>query len=246
MSGSFWLFQVVKIFLLGMVAYATGLVASKKLLRVNYTRKINHFAISFLPDWLFSLFSIEHSRLEVGMGAVVSFFFFMLFLKPVRSRFRVFGVMFAAIDRPEDRPHTLFWFISQYAASIVVMVPLYWYFEKQGIGPLILLPLLINNIGDGLAEPVGVRFGKHRYATRALFGVKKYERSIEGSLCVLITGVLVILFHGSFFTMPQLIVSVIALPLVMTAAEAFSPHTWDAPFLLGSGGITLAVIMRVL
>jgi hypothetical protein len=46
---------------------------------------------------------------------------------------------------------------------------------------------------------VGVRFGRHTYTVRALHGSRRYVRSLEGSACVLITGIVVILlFRDSF------------------------------------------------
>jgi dolichol kinase len=246
LGASFWIFQLVKFSALGLVAYITGRIAQKGLLRVNYTRKINHFAISFLPDWISTFFVHSSSNLMLATGALVSFSYFFLFLKPIRSRISLFSVMFAAINRPEDRPHTLFWFISQYAAAIMVMIPMYLYFQSQKLGGLALIPLLINNIGDGLAEPVGVRFGKHRYRTRGFLVSREYTRSLEGSLCILITGILIVLAYHSFFNPAQLIAAVITVPLIMTLAEAFSPHTWDAPFLILSGGLALAIIKKAL
>ena len=49
------------------------------------------------------------------------------------------------------------------------MLPMIWLFGQWGLESLVVIPILINVIGDGLAEPVGVRFGKYRYKTKALF-----------------------------------------------------------------------------
>ena len=39
-------------------------------------------------------------------------------------------------------------------------------------------------VGDGLAEPIGKLYGKHKYETIALFTNQKFTRSYEGSACV--------------------------------------------------------------
>ena len=50
--------------------------------------------------------------------------------------------------------------------------------------------------------------------------------------------VAVVLFHASF-TPAQFIAALLVVPLGMTLAEAFSPHTWDTPymFLVGTGSV---------
>jgi hypothetical protein len=39
----------------------------------------------------------------------------------------------------------------------------------------------ITGVGDGLAEPVGIWLGKHKYKTRSCFSPRRYTRSWEGS-----------------------------------------------------------------
>ncbi|MFO7952724.1 MAG: hypothetical protein R6U91_07980 [Bacillota bacterium] len=61
---------------------------------------------------------------------------------------------------------------------------------------------------------------------------QKYGRTIEGSACVFLISIAVLVYFHALFI----------LPLVMTLAEAFSPHTWDTPFLFLLGYLTLFVI----
>ena len=103
---------------------------------------------------------------------------------------------------------------------------------------------MINVIGDGLAEPVGVRFGKNEYQTKALFTNKTYLRTLEGSACVLITGFVVIAMHYEYFTSLQFILAMLFVPIIMTLTEAYSPHTWDTPFLMFIGYTSLMLIMQ--
>ena len=147
--------------------------------------------------------------------------------------------MFLSFDRPEDRPYTLLWLISQFVASYLVLIPLSYYLYSIDRGYLLFIPILINGLGDGLAEPVGIRFGKHRYQTRALFSQRTYTRSLEGSACVFVSAVLAILLLADQFSALQLIIALILIPPVMTLTEAFSPHTWDSPFLYLVGGLLI-------
>lgn len=154
--------------------------------------------------------------------------------------------MFLSFDRPEDRPHTLWWLITQYIAAAVVIIPLTMYFMSVNLEVLVLIPILINGLGDGLAEPVGVRFGRMKYNTRALLSDTIYQRSVEGSLCVFAAGILCIVVLSTSFTPPQFIAALVTIPIATTLAEAFSPHTWDSPFIYGVAGVLLIGIMTLL
>tara|TARA_B100001996_G_C18470570_1_gene519777 strand:- start:127 stop:603 length:477 start_codon:yes stop_codon:yes gene_type:complete len=150
--------------------------------------------------------------------------------------------MFLSFDRPEDRPNTLLWLSTQITVGYLILIPAIIYFISIGYSDLILIPILVNGIGDGLAEPVGVRFGKLKYKTYAIFSKIKYERSVEGSACVFFTSIIVIIFFQSGFTSSEFISALIIFPLVMTLAEAFAPHTWDTPFLFLFGFLTLYIV----
>ncbi len=84
------------------------------------------------------------------------------------------------------------WLTTQIVAGYLVVMPMLLYLAQAGQSELMFIPMLITGIGDTLAEPVGVRFGAHRYAVRALFTHRMYTRSLEGSACILVTGLLAI------------------------------------------------------
>ena len=146
------------------------------------------------------------------------------------------------MDRPGDRPHTLRWLFTQYIACIVVVAIFSVILSDYGYMELIVLIVPLALIGDGLAEPIGVRVGKHKYRAYALFSKKKYHRTLEGSAAVLIASVFVLLFFQGHFTTPEFIVALIIVPLTITVAEAIAPHTWDQPFLLGFSSAALFLI----
>jgi hypothetical protein len=41
--------------------------------------------------------------------------------------------------------------------------------DAVGSKALIFIPIAVNNIGDGLAEPIGVYWARHKYSTTALY-----------------------------------------------------------------------------
>ena len=242
MELHFWAIQSIKVVILFLVAYGNGLLVRHKGIKVNYTRKIDHFALFFLTIYFDRSFAYNNSPYHLLMGALFGISVIVVFMKPVRDRIPYVATMFLSFDRPEDRPNTLLWFFSQVIVGFLVVIPITILFERYGLLDLLLIPILINGIGDGLAEPIGVRFGRHKYNAYALFSKKKYVRTIEGSACVFITSIIVMAAHYFCFTKIQFAFAIIIIPVLMTLAEAFSPHTWDTPFLFFVGFLSLFLI----
>ena len=142
------------------VAYASGSLVYYKGVKVNYTRKINHFALFFVPMFLDNIIPVEHSIESIIIGSFIAVGGLIIYIKPVRNKSRIIQRMFLSFDRPEDRPNTLLWLSTQLTVGYLILIPIMIYFFTLGYGVLILIPILVNGIGDGLAEPVGVRFGR--------------------------------------------------------------------------------------
>jgi len=68
---------------------------------------------------------------------------------------------------------------------------------------------------------------------------------IEGSLCVLISGIIAVLLHNELLNQYELILSLLIIPIAMTLAEALSPHTWDGPFLYLVGGVSTVLVLEI-
>ena len=117
----------------------------------------------------------------------------LIFLKPLREHAPFIRRMFLTIDRPEDRPYTLLWIFTQLAGTFAVVVPMSFLLDSMDMRFLLGIPTFVVGFGDGLAEPVGVRFGRHKYQTTALFTDRVYTRSLEGSACVLIASIVAVL-----------------------------------------------------
>jgi phytol kinase len=233
---------IIKLTILLLVQYASGSLVFYKGVKVNYTRKINHFALFFIPMFIDNIIPVQPSIELLIIGSFVAVASLIIYIKPIRTNSRLIQRMFLSFDRPEDRPNTLLWLSTQIIVGYLILVPIIIYFITIGYRDLIFIPILVNGIGDGLAEPVGVRFGRLKYKTYALFSKIKYERTIEGSACVFFTSIIVIIFFQSGFTSSEFICALIVFPIVMTLAEAFAPHTWDTPFLFLFGYLTLYIV----
>lgn len=237
--------QFSEFILIHLIAFFEGLLVLKFNWKVNYTRKINHFFVFFSPYLLKQVFPFEETFYSQVIIAVVGLSTLLIYLKPIRTNVKIVSIMFAAFDRPEDRPHTLKWLFTQYLATYIVAIPLWMLFDYIGHNEAIAIIILVNAIGDGLAEPVGITWGKHKYKVKALFTSATYTRSYEGSTCIFIVGVLAIALYYSSFSSGQFISAIFIVPAVATVAEAKSPHTWDSPFIFLFTGISLLFIYQI-
>ncbi len=291
---------------LGLVFMSAGLLTVTAGFNSGYTRKICHLALFASTPLVMFLWphrgvSPSEAQWNTLWSAWMSFVPFYALVKPVRRRFTAAMLCFRAVDREQDRPHTLEWLVSQGVAGFFAIIGIMIFLARtaQGDTPkqknarviLVMIPILINGLGDGLAEPVGIRFGRHKYKTRALWYQGRccagsFTRSLEvrgpcargrasatrrepcpvsapapllhppftrarahgrpapaqGSLCVFLTGVLTVGMFRTFYSDVQFAVAMGAIPMALTLAEAFSPHTWDTPFIIAVGGIILGLI----
>src|SRR5258708_265357 len=77
-----------KLSLMFLVAYAAGLLVQIKNVRVNYTRKINHFFLFFIPALADHYFLKNDAGDSVALinEAIFAFVSFIVFIKPIRTR----------------------------------------------------------------------------------------------------------------------------------------------------------------
>ena len=85
-----------------------------------------------------------------------------MLIKPFRRGSKTLMCAFRSVDRPEDRPYTLAWIFSQtLVIEVFICYMFIWLLTKEDKLSLVFLPLIVSNIGDGLAEPVGIRYGAY-------------------------------------------------------------------------------------
>ena len=243
---NYWLSEAARTLVLFVAAYALGRWVQRRGIRVNYTRKILHFLLFFVPLSLGAWLPFQGSTFTVVTSGLVFLGSILMMSAPLRSRSTFLATAYAAFDRPEDRPYTLLWLTTQVLATYAVLIAVIWWLGQYGKTQLVFIAVLVAAIGDGLAEPVGVRFGRHTYSTRALFTDRRYVRSLEGSACVLVSGILAVsVMRSQFDSQAQFFLALVLVPVLMTLAEAWSPHTWDGPFLYGVGGAATVAALEL-
>ncbi|DAZ92806.1 TPA: hypothetical protein N0F65_010471 [Lagenidium giganteum] len=257
-SVNFWLTQLPKLCVMMLVSLLGGIVCrffcevdekgyiitnKSSKFKVNYTRKLQHFAAYMVPLVIKSEF---HGPLPLAWGDFFSMLGFLVLIKPIRENSKFFMLQFNSLDRPEDRPETLKWIIAgNIAPGMFILLFFKWLLADYGA--LTFIIVFITGIGDGLAEPVGIAWGKHKYKTRGCFSKRKYTRSWEGSACVFLSGMIFpALQYADFANFTQVLTAMLVLPPTMAYAEATAPHTMDTPVLMIGCGIILYAITHLL
>lgn len=192
----------------------SGWLRMRKDVRTAYTRKIFHF-------YIFSMAGIIH--LTLGFPFVV-LFGIVVCLWVLFAVFRGDNFPFyEAMARPQDAPHR----------SFFILVPMI----TTGLGGALAnlffpafayIGYFVCGWGDAVAEPVGAKWGKHRYRVPSLLGVSA-TRSLEGSASVFLAGTLVAFLGLSWggLSIVQALYGAFICGAVGTAVEAISSHGLD-------------------
>jgi dolichol kinase len=257
----FWIMQFPKVAVMMAVAVIGGITcryfcaiddsgyittSKHSVFKVNYTRKFQHFAAYMVPLVIKYKSTVSGPIID-AWGDWFTMVAFMLLIKPVRENCSFFMLQFNSLDRPEDRPNTLKWIIAGNILPGLFMIIFWrWLLGWTDQVDLAFIFVFITGIGDGVAEPVGIWTGKHKYWTAALGSNRRYQRSLEGSSCLFIGSLLfTTMFWYAFQNQYQYWITMIILPPLMTWAEAVSPHTMDTPFLMGLGGLVVFLVSHV-
>ncbi|CAM9719100.1 unnamed protein product, partial [Hapterophycus canaliculatus] len=127
---------------------------------------------------------------QLSWGVWVTLIGFLVMIKPIREAIPLFMLQFNGLDRPEDRPNTLEWIIKYNIWPGELMIVFFAHlFAPSGQRDLVYIIVFVTGVGDGLAEPVGIWLGKHKYMARSCDADTYYERSFEGSCCVFVVTV---------------------------------------------------------
>jgi dolichol kinase len=216
-----------------LTAWILGKLKQNYNIKTNYTRKINHIVVWFIPYLVDVIISVSETTLSNIWNVALAIIGLVIWTEPIRNfdKTGFIETTFLAIDRPEDRPNTLKWITYQAIGTGATVIPFSILFNQFNKPNYILIPLMILTFGDGLAEPIGIRFGKHKYKVKAIGSSKEYTRSVEGSACVFISAITILAILHEDFNNYELIANIIFLPIIATLTEAFSPHTLDNPIL---------------
>ena len=127
--------------------------SKNKWFKVNYTRKIQHFAAYLVP--LLSPPTEPLGILPHLWESLFVLFMFLVLIKPIREFSSFFMLQFNSLDRVEDRPNTLQWIIlGNMLPGLLIITVFKQIFEIYlGLPLLATVVVLTVAIGDGFAEP---------------------------------------------------------------------------------------------
>jgi phytol kinase len=165
--------------LISIAVFAAGLsgwMKVKKKIRTPYTRKTFHFLIFSTAGLL---------QFYYGLKAVTFFggMVFILVVIAVLLGERLW--FFKALARESDAPHEKKFIILPLLATAFGGVLSNIFFPSTAY-----IGYFVGGWGDAVGEPVGTKWGKHRYTVPTLFGVRA-TRSIEGSTAVMLVSMII-------------------------------------------------------
>jgi phytol kinase len=185
-------------------------------MRTGYTRKIFHFLIFSSVAMLQWRFGSQAVCLFGSMCSLVVFY----------AVWRGPGnMLYEAMARENDAPHRTFFILVPYFTTLVGGLA-----SSILFGPVALAGFLVAGVGDAIGEPIGTRFGRHKYRVPSLASVPAH-RSWEGSAAVFIAScaavALTLALSPGLGAQSGISWRVALVGLLSAAAEAVSPHGWD-------------------
>jgi phytol kinase len=207
----------------GLLWVATGRLRERGVGRDGDVRKVNHVAAFAGGALVFGWLPEPTARISLYAVGVE-----LLVLVAVVCRFRgrpPFRQAFAANTRAADAPHEAFHFWSSWLISLLALAAIDLVFGRMAVTRT---AALIVGVADGLGEPIGRRFGRHRYRVPAPVG-RPAVRSVEGSLAVLV-GALAVLLAATSPGRAGVwgwVLAAAGIAVAVAAVEAVSPRGTD-------------------
>jgi phytol kinase len=197
------------------LAFAAYLKTNLRL-RTGYTRKVFHVLI-FVSAVLVQAFG--GFAAVCAFGAMVSIVVGHALLAGPGSR------LYEAIAREQDGKRRTYFIVIPYFATLIGGLA-----SNVLFGPLAVVGYLVGGLGDAAGEPVGTRWGTHRYAL-PLSGYSVGMKTFEGSMGVVIASIVALLIavaiRPEFHLDLRSAIAVPAIAVICGLVEAVSPRGWD-------------------
>jgi phytol kinase len=198
----------------GSAATLAGWLRNRRNIPAPYTRKIFHFFIISAAGVVQIVWGLPGVVIFGGVTALMVLF--------AVSRGDGFG-FYEAMARPSDAPHRSLFILIPLATTALGGVLANVFFA-----PFAPVGYMVTGWGDAVGEPVGTRWGRHRYKVPSLAGVPA-TRSLEGSGAVFCVGTAAasVALLGMGFTGLVVLGTALACGAAGMIVEAFSSHGLD-------------------
>lgn len=198
-----------------LAASLAGWMKVKKKIRTPYTRKTFHFIIFSAAGLLQYYYGLQAVSL---MGGLV--FILVLIAVAAGNRLWFYTALARETDQPHEKKFILFPLIATATGGILSNI----FFPSTAY-----IGYFVGGWGDAVGEPVGTKWGKHRYTVPTLFGVRA-TRSIEGSFAVMLVSIViafVCLVNIPGISVGNALIAAFACGAASAAVEAISSHGLD-------------------
>lgn len=199
-----WLFGA---FMVGPLSVSIAGILNKRGVKDGYTRKVFHF-LAFASVAVFLKYALPNEftilmimgMLTGGLACLSGKDF--LWLK--------------GVARDSDQPHEVLYVVLPLICTFIWFSGGWKFFDRS----IMVIATMCVAVGDAIAEPVGVRFGKHKYDVFSLTG-KKSQRSLEGSSSVFIMCAIII------FLATNSLILALGVGIFISLIEGISPRGTD-------------------
>lgn len=196
--------------------FIAGWLKNNKGWRTGYSRKFFHFIIFFSASAIQFYYKLG-GLFVFGWGVSIVLIYAIYNGKGHQ--------MYEAIAREKDEPKQTYFIIMPYLATLFGGLASNFFFPAV----CAMAGYLITGLADAIAEPIGTKWGKHKYKVPSASGVVSY-RSYEGSFAVFIASLICLLLSvqiGDYWHSNLLLLKILSIAILLTLTEAVSPHGWD-------------------
>lgn len=206
---------LLPILLVSLFAALLSAWMKRKGIRTPYTRKTFHFVIFSFAGILQYYYGLHAVSL---LGGIV---FMMVVIAVIAGKKWWF---FKALARDTDAPHEKKFIILPLLSTALGGIISNIFFPGTAY-----IGYFVGGWGDAIGEPVGTKWGKHKYTVPTLFGVRA-TRSIEGSTAVMLLSSIIAticLTQITSFSLPTCILYGVICGVAAATVEAISSHGLD-------------------
>jgi phytol kinase len=182
---------------------------------VGYSRKIFHFIIFSLAGLTGLVGGFTATQV---FGASLGLVVFFAVWRGEKS------YLYRAVARPSDAPHQKYYILAPFLMTALGGIAGNLLFGRAAV-----IGYITTGWGDAVGEPIGTRWGRHKYPVPTLTGIRSY-RSLEGSLGVFLAsllGTVVVLSIGFHLGLVDTLLTALATAVVTTFVEAITFHSMD-------------------
>jgi phytol kinase len=195
--------------------YVSGTLKLNYKIKTNYTRKLFHILVFTLAGIIGYFYGQMAVMFYGGITGLI-----MIYIIYLSDGY----LLFEGVAREQDNPHRSF-----YIGVPFICTAMGGLFNSFIFGQFAIVGYFVAGWGDAIGEPIGVRFGKHKYNVPSFQDVK-CQRSVEGSIAVFIMSYFAVWVGlstiGGLSCLEIILASILA-GIGTSIIEAGSPHGID-------------------